>query len=187
MSLLEKCKKENIHTRNIKISTFESSQGGIIVEGELIDDRLKSGYSPTGEERPPQIVHHMKIRMWLDGQPLSIKEIEAEMPGIPHKECGETRKSLDRIKGMSIVTGFTMRIKDILGGVNGCAHLTSLLTSMAPAAIQGYWAHYSRKPVDKDLSSDLMGQFLADTCWVWRKEGPLFKKLLNTVKENQQS
>ncbi|MBW1984569.1 MAG: DUF2889 domain-containing protein [Deltaproteobacteria bacterium] len=187
MSLLEKCKRESVHTRNTKISTFESDQGGIIVEGELIDDRLKSGYSPTGEERSPQIVHHMKIRMWLDGQPLSIKEIEVEMPGIPNKECAETRKSLDRIKGMSIVTGFTMRVKDILGGINGCAHLTALLISMAPVAIQGYWAHYSRKPVDKDLSSDSMRQFLVDTCWVWRKEGPLFKKLLNTVKENQQS
>jgi hypothetical protein len=57
---------------------------------------------------------------------------------------------------------------------------------MAPAAVQGYWAHYSRKPVDKDVSSDSMKQFLVDTCWVWRKEGPLFKKLVKTVKENQQ-
>ena len=36
--LLEKRKKECVHTRNIKISTFENDQGGIIVEGELIED-----------------------------------------------------------------------------------------------------------------------------------------------------
>lgn len=183
MSLLEKYKKDKVHTRNIKISTFATNKGGIIIEGELIDDRLKSGFSPTGEKRPPKTIHHMRIRMWIDGQPLSIKEIEAEMPGIPNKECAETRKSLDRIKDMSIVTGFTMKVKDILGGIEGCAHLTALLITMAPAAIQGYWANYSRKPLDKDLSSDSMKQFLVDTCWVWRKNGPLFKRLFQTSKE----
>lgn len=183
MSLLEKHKKEKVHKRNINISTYNCDKGGIIIEGELIDDRLTSGFSPTGEKRPPKKIHHMMIRMWIDGQPLSIKEIEAEMPGTPNKECTETRKSLDRIKDMSIVTGFTMKVKDILGGINGCAHLTALLIAMAPAAIQGYWANYSRKPVDKDLSSDAMRQFLVDTCWVWRKDGPLLKKLFQAARE----
>ena len=177
MRSLENQKRENVHTRNIKISTYESDQGGIIVKGELIDDRLTPGYSPTGEERPAQTVHHMKIWMWIDGHPLSIKEIEAAMPGVPHKECVETRKSLDRIKGMSIVTGFTMKVKDILGGTAGCAHLTALLIAMAPAAIQGYWAYFSKTPDYKELSSDSMKQFLVDTCWVWRKDGELFQKL----------
>jgi len=177
--LLENKKMECIHTRNIKISTFESDQGGIIVEGELIDDRLKPGFSPAGDERPPKTVHHMKVRMWIDGQPLTIKEIEAEMPGIPHKECAQTRKSLDRIRGMSIVTGFTMKIKDVLGGINGCAHLTALVITMAPAAIQGFWAHYSRKPVDENVPSGSIRRFLGNTCWVWRKDGPLFPKLFS--------
>ena len=185
MGLLDKHKMERVHTRNIKISTFECDKGGVIIEGELIDDRLKFGFSPTGEERPPQIVHHMIIRMLIDGQPLSIKDLEAEMPGIPNKECAETCKSLDRIIGMSIDTGFTMKVKDILGGVKGCAHLTALLIAMAPAAIQGYWAHYSRKPGDKVLASNSMKQFLVDTCWVWRKDGPMLEKLLQATGEQQ--
>ncbi|MBW1813368.1 MAG: DUF2889 domain-containing protein [Deltaproteobacteria bacterium] len=98
MSLLEKCKRESVHTRNTKISTFESDQGGIIVEGELIDDRLKSGYSPTGEERSPQIVHHMKIRMWLDGQPLSIKELRLKCRVFRTKNARKHAKVLTELK-----------------------------------------------------------------------------------------
>ncbi len=75
MSLLAKSKTKCVHTRNITISTFDCDKGGIILEGELIDDRLTSDFSPAGEERPPKIIHHMKIRMWIDGQPLSIKDI----------------------------------------------------------------------------------------------------------------
>lgn len=174
MGLLENYKNEAVHKRDIKISTFECDKGGIIVEGELIDNRLRTDFSPADEKRSTKTIHHMKIRMWIDGQPLKIKEIEAEMPGIPYKECAETCKSLDRIKGMSIVTGFTMKVKDILGGINGCAHLTALLIAMAPAAIQGYWSHYSRNLMNEKDSSDSMRKFLVDTCWVWRKEGALF-------------
>ena len=41
MGLLDKYKNEVVHTRNIKISTFGSDKGGIIVEGELIENRSK--------------------------------------------------------------------------------------------------------------------------------------------------
>lgn len=50
-------------------------------------------------------------------------------------EVVHPRKSLDRINGMSIVTGFTIKVKDTLGSINGRTPLTALFIAMAPVAI----------------------------------------------------
>ncbi|RJP80079.1 MAG: DUF2889 domain-containing protein [Desulfobacteraceae bacterium] len=178
MSDLKEQMGEKVHTRHIEIATYECKEGGIIVQAELKDNRLQPYYKFNGEKSSPHLVHHMIIRMHVYGPTLLIKAIEAEMPGIPREDCIQTRKSLDIVTGMSIAPGFTAKIKQTLGGANGCSHLTTLLLAMAPAAVQGYWAHFARKPLPKKLSPDIMNQYLIDTCWVWRKDGKLAKEFL---------
>jgi len=183
MNSLKQTMGEQVHNRNIKISTYECKKGGIIVEAELKDNRLKSYHKISGEKALPGVVHHMIIRMHVLGAGLTINDIEAEMPGVPRDECRKTINSLDIVKGMDISPGFTAKIKTILGGPTGCSHLTALLLAMAPAAVQGSWAHYARKPLPDDFSSDLMNQYLIDTCWIWRREGKFAKELLQKTGE----
>jgi len=56
------------------------------------------------------------------------------MPTVPRQECRETLDSLLPLKGLPIVSGFTNRVKDLVGGAKGCAHLVALITAMASAA-----------------------------------------------------
>jgi len=51
MRSLERYKKEEVHTRHIKISTFATDKGGVILEGELVDDRLKPGFRGINGQR----------------------------------------------------------------------------------------------------------------------------------------
>jgi len=46
---------------------------------------------------------------------------------------------------MAIAKGFTARVKNLVGGNKGCAHLVELLLAMAPAAIQGYASYQAVK------------------------------------------
>jgi len=39
-------------------------------------------------------------------------------------------------------SSFTMKVKRVIGGKNGCAHLTSLIIAMGESAVQGYWSAY---------------------------------------------
>jgi len=112
----------------------------------------------------------------VKGPNLTIEDIEVEMPTIPHEACVETLRCLDPVKGMPIVTGFTARVKDLVGGVNGCCHLLSLLTAMAPAAVQGAWSAMSRKPIDPETYLPMALGRVKNTCWVWREDGPLIKE-----------
>ena len=99
------------------------------------------------------------------------------MPGVPHEECAQTAVSLQKLQGMRIVPGFTSKVKQLLGGKQGCLHLTTLVLAMAPAILQGFWAFRNRHPEGRKISSELMDNYLLDTCWVWRRDGPLVKRL----------
>lgn len=174
---IDQTKKQKIHNRGIDIATFEGGSDSIIVEGVLTDERLATSYRPSGEPLPPGTVHHMIIRMEVRGPKLVIEDIEVEMPTVPMPECIETFDSLLPLKGLPIVSGFTNRVKDLVGGAEGCAHLVALITAMASAAVQGAWAAMTSQP--RDPATFLPGAMerIKDTCRVWRSDGPKFKEV----------
>ena len=169
-----KCKK--VHTRNIQVATYTDETDAIIVEGHLTDNRLMDSYRSGGAVIPPGIVHDMVIRLKIKGPRLKIEDVDVEMSTVPHEDCEQTRRSLEPIIGMEIVSGFTLRIKALVGGAKGCAHLMALLTAMASAAVQGAWSAVTREPVDNpDFKHHTLDR-IKDTCYVWRSDGPALKK-----------
>lgn len=183
MNSIGQRKGQKIQTRNIEISAYDCNDECIndeciIVEGKLTDNHLITVYSARKGKHPPDTIHHMVIRVLVKVPSLIIKDIEAEMLRTPHEECADIISVLDSVKGMKIAPGFTAEVKKIFSGTKGCAHLTALLLAMAPAVVQGSWIHITRKPLDNNFSSDLIEQFLVDTCQVWRKDGPLAKRVL---------
>ena len=176
MNLVEQCRNKKIHTRKIDISTYEYDEENIVVEGILKDDILIPMYV-SGGERQPHSPHHMVIQMLIETSSLTIKNINVKMPTVPYDWCRETSTSLDPIKGMKIEPGFTLKVKKILREGKRCLHLTTLLLAIVPTVMQGYWTFNARKPSAADLPSGLVEDYLIDTCWVWRKDGPRVKML----------
>jgi hypothetical protein len=172
MIKIDEDKHEKIHTRQITVTTYNTNEDAIIVEGILKDDRLKDIYRPEGETIPPGTVHHMIIRMKVARPRLTIEDIDVDMPTVPHDECTETRNSLKPVIGMRITSGFTNSVKDLVGGAKGCAHLVALLVSMASAAVQGTWTALSRNPQQPSGYMEKAMNAIVDTCRVWRKDGP---------------
>ncbi len=167
--------KEKIHQRELKISSYSTENEEIIVEGILIDNRLINTFHLSGGQRPAATVHHLIVRILVDKR-LIIRQVETEMPETPHDECPETMESLQKLIGMKIGRGFTLKVKNKFGKGEGCSHLGSLIIAMAPAAIQGFWTNVSSKPLPADLKFK-MKLLLADNCWVWRSNGPALKQL----------
>ena len=169
--------REKIHNREIKISTYKTSDRDIIVEGQLIDNKLIETLHFTGEHRSPDTIHHLIIRLLIN-KDLAISDVEVEMPRTPHDECVETIDSLQILKGMKIARGFTMKIKEMFSNGKGCSHLAELIISMAPAAVQGFWTGISSNPLPDEMKNTMLF-LLNNTCWVWRSEGPLMKRFSN--------
>ncbi len=168
-----------VHRRGMEIQTFPVEGGRLIVEGWLKDERLVPGFHWDGRPRDPGVVHWMCVRFLVGDWPLSILEVEGEMPGIPNEQCPVALESLERLKGVSISTGFGIEVRKRLGGVRGCAHMTTLILSMGPAAVHGYWAERSRsrRPPPESLD-DIPGlDQLRNSCILWRDDGPILRSI----------
>lgn len=182
MSSLKINKGKEIHKRDIKIATFPYDDAHIIVEGELNDNAIIPHFSTTGDMYPPGNVHHMFIRLLIEIESIRIVQVEIEMPGIPHKECSETILNFAKLKGIRIAPGFTSKVRKIIGGPEGCAHLSALLMAMSSAALQGLWTYRARdRQKDEDLN-ERAEEYLVNTCWVWRQDGPYLGRVLKEDK-----
>jgi len=165
---------EKIHNRNLNISSYIVDDQHILITGELKEGNLITVYERSGEPIEPNVFHHMQIQLLVKSADLKIVDIHVKIPGAPHDDiCREMENSLDEIKGLNIAPGFTSKVKKIAGGIKGCVHLTTLLLSMAPAALQGYWIFEAREKHRSENSEFDIGDYLVDACWAWRKGGPL--------------
>jgi hypothetical protein len=172
---LDKTRQKKIHTRKIDMATYAYDNKSIIVESTLHDERLVDVFRPTGEQVKAGPIHHMVIRMRVGGPRLIIEDIDVEIGTAPSELCQEALDSLRPVIGLPIASGFTARIKELVGGPRGCAHLVALLSAMAPAAVQGAWNAMSRKPVDPKYLPTAIER-IKDTCMLWRTDGPFMRQ-----------
>ena len=171
--------KKLVHTREISTRTFDVGNRTVLVEGSLVDRR----YEPR-QRRPsggPELVHHMVIRLKVKGPGMSIKRAEAEMPHHPREECTAILPRIRDLEGLEVAPGYSMKVKKAIGGVKGCAHLTSLVIAMGESAIQGYWAAYVEKERKAGLPEQIIKRFI-NTCHLWKEDGPIVKILREPLK-----
>jgi len=168
--------KKLVHSRGISIQTSDLGDHHILVEGSLIDHR----YQPRQSDAPgeSELVHHMVIRLKVKGPGMLIKQAEATMPHHPREECPEMLPWIRNLEGLGIAPGFSMKVKRAIGGIKGCAHLTSLVIAMGESAVQGYWTAYERGRMG--IREQTIKKFI-NTCHLWKEDGPIVKGLRETL------
>jgi len=102
------------------------------------------------------------------------------------EECHTT---LDTVKGLECIeikSGFSGKIRKLMGGKKGCTHLCHLITVMGQEIVHG-WLTEKRKndsPLPKDLDTLNESNFLIDSCRMWTKNGPKMTSLIKAIKNN---
>ena len=193
MSRLLEIVEEKAHQRTITVTTYKAGPGKAVVEGRLVDRRIKENFLLTGEKSPAGDFHDMIVRLLIDTPGLTIEDVEVELVKVPREECSELYDSLSVIKGVRISKGFTQKMKSLLGGAKSCSHLRELVEAIGPAVIQGV---YSIMTGTASALSDLMddpqmrkglAHSLVNSCYVWREDGPEFKKVFGSLHEEKKS
>ena len=173
--------RKPVHHRKMEINTFDLGDHRVLVEGQLQDTR--NSPASTGDSKTePYLVHHLMARVWVQGPDLTISAVEAEMKSIPREGCPEALPAVQKLVGLKIVTGFTQKVKDLIGNVKGCSHLTNLFLTLGPVAVQGYWAAYGRRPEARSLDNPAISRVI-DSCHVWRKDGPYVQSLIAAMEK----
>jgi hypothetical protein len=173
-----------VHTREISMRTSDLGDHTILVEGSLIDHRYRPMKNEGSEES--ELVHHMVIRLKVKGPGMLIEQAEATMPHHPREECPEVLPWIRNLEGLEIAPGYSMKVKRAIGGIRGCAHLTSLVIAMGESAVQGYWAAYIPEKGGTGLREQTIKKFI-NTCHLWKEDGPIVKGLRENLKSQDSS
>lgn len=168
-----------VHQRRLRIVTRRLDGTALYVTGHLLDERLLSNCGWWEHLRPAGPIHDFELNFLLDGRPPEIVKARAFMHTFPDNLCPGLLKTAENLVGLKISSGFSRAVRNLLGGVRGCAHLTHLATVMGPAIIQGLLNADALTPWPApDILEDDPGLAgIVGTCKLWAPEGPLTRQL----------
>ncbi|WP_158592167.1 DUF2889 domain-containing protein [Noviherbaspirillum sedimenti] len=128
--------RELLHTRSIIFKGYRRKDNLWDIEGHLTDVRANDVNFPGGHRRGGDPIHDMWMRLTVDAACV-IREVQTSMDAVPYEgTCGNIQSRYACIVGMRVGSGFRGQIRQLLGGINGCTHMTELLLSMGTAIIQ---------------------------------------------------
>jgi len=130
--------RELVHTRRVRYEGYKRADGLWDIEAHLTDIKNHDYHLKTGVRRAGQPVHSMWVRLTIDRK-LNIVDAVASMDAVPYPGgCETSAPAYRQLVGLSLARGFRKRVKDLLGGMRGCTHLTEMLAGMPTAAIQSF-------------------------------------------------
>jgi hypothetical protein len=126
------------HRRCIDVQIHARGNGLWEVDAEITDTktreaRLAGGLRPAGEP-----IHDMLLRVVVDER-FNIVEAGSETRGMPYPgHCDDHADVYQRLVGLNLLKGFRRGVKERLGGIDGCTHLTELTQILPTAVIQAF-------------------------------------------------
>ena len=180
--------REPIHRRQIECRGFRREDGLWDIEGHLIDTKSYAFKNEhRGEVRPGEPIHEMRLRLTLDDT-LTIRAVEAATDHSPFAVCPAIIPNFQRLKGLSIAKGFNNKVRELLGGVEGCTHLVEMMGPVATTAFQTIFPYRNRMSAAEGKSADASRKpRLLNTCHAFAENGPIAQRLWPELKTQPKS
>lgn len=164
-----------LHTRTITCRAWRLGDGCIEIEATVTD--LKGQQVPF-RSRPPvregEYMHDLSLTLVVDGDYL-IKDVRAATRTAPWPMCGGVDAAYRKLIGLRIGAGLSRALKERLGGVEGCTHLSELVTQAANTYMQASWPdrigrQLAIDPDPRHWPAASTPAFV-DKCHAWRLDG----------------
>ena len=158
--------RRRLHERRIVYEGFQREDGLIDIEAHLVDVKDHAYELITGTRPPGEAIHDMSVRVTIDGR-FVIQAIDAAIDSMPYPDaCDRIEPAYACLRGANLLHGFRKRLRDDLGSIRGCTHLTELLGALPTAAVQAYAGEVI--PVSGDSETR---PFQLDRCHALRTDG----------------
>lgn len=130
--------RELTHTRRIRYEGYKRADGLWDIEAHLSDVKNHDYRLKTGVRRAGQPVHDMWLRITIDRH-MKIVDAAASSDAVPYPGgCETIAPAYRKLIGLSLVKDFRRDVREALGGVRGCTHITEMLGGLPTAAIQTF-------------------------------------------------
>lgn len=168
-----------MHRRSVECIGYLRDDGLSEVEARLVDTKpfaQRDRY--RGELKPGEPVHDIALRLAIDDT-MTIIEAETTMRATPYPTCVEVRPILQRLVGERIGKGWRELVRQKIGRLETCTHLSELLGPAVTALFQTM--SYGKTPENRDSldtpRSDSERPFFIGGCHSWRTDGPIVAEL----------
>ena len=175
------CPRTPMHTRSVRVDAFRRADGTWDLEAELVDVKphdtpLHSGVRPAGEP-----VHLMRLRVTID-EACEVIDAVAVSDAVPYRGvCERVVPDYRRLIGLNLLRGFRSGVRERLGGIAGCTHMTELAQVLPTAAVQAMAGEEWRRHEQIERAGGRPPRpFMIDRCHAWRSDGPVVERYLPT-------
>jgi hypothetical protein len=176
MSLSAAAPRRLLHQRIVQCWGYQREDGLWDIEGRMVDTKTypfpnedRGGSIQTGEP-----LHEMWIRLTVDDQ-FYIHEAEACIDAAPFGICPAIASRYRQLIGVRIGPGWSLKLRELFGGLQGCTHMTELL---GPVATTMFQTIYGQRYDKDDLKSpqDRSPPPVLNTCHALSTGSPVVKR-----------
>ena len=154
------------HQRSIQVQAYARADGLWEVDAFVRDTKTRPTGSP-GRERPAgEPIHDLHLRIVVDTA-FNILQSGAESMATPYPgHCDDHGDRYAALAGLNLMHGFKRAVRERLGGVQGCTHLTELADVLPTAVVQAFAGEVLKVHPDSDTKP-----FQLDRCHALASEG----------------
>jgi Protein of unknown function (DUF2889) len=158
--------RELVHTRRVRYEGYRRADGLWDIEAHITDVKNHDFTLKTGVRRAGLPVHDMIVRVTIDRK-FNVVDAVAVSDAVPYPGgCERAAPEYAKLVGLNLLKKFRDGLKERLGGVQGCTHITEMLAALPTAAIQTFAGEMredrpsGRKPFQLDhcLAMDTTGE-----------------------------
>jgi hypothetical protein len=168
-----------MHRRSVECVGYLRHDGLWEVEARLVDTKpfaQRDRY--RGELKAGDPVHDIALRLAVDDR-MTIVEAETTMRATPYPTCIEVEPILQRLVGERIGTGWRELVRQKIGRLETCTHLSELLGPAVTALFQTM--SYGKTPeggssMDHQRAAGERPFFIGG-CHSWRTDGPIVAEM----------
>lgn len=178
MPLSQPVARKHVHTRAIDYRGYQRDDGLWDIEAHMTDVKtyaFKNNW--RGEVQPGEPLHEMLLRVTIDDG-FVIRDIEAVTDNSPFAMCPDITANYKSLIGIQMGAGWRKAIRQKVGGIDGCTHITELLFPMATVAMQTLWPllRDRRDKADSDVSDSPRRPMVIDSCHAWASDSPVVRE-----------
>lgn len=156
------------HSRRIDVQIYARGNGLWEVDAHITDVRPHATRMATGLLPAGAPIHDMLLRLVVDER-FNVVEAGAQTAAMPYPgECDRHGDAYGRLVGLNLMQGFRQAVKERLGGVKGCTHLTELTQVLPTAVVQAFAGEVIDTRGDSEASTR---PFQIDRCHALRSDG----------------
>ncbi|MBA4175837.1 MAG: hypothetical protein C0505_04655 [Leptothrix sp. (in: Bacteria)] len=161
------------HRRQIDVQVFARDDGLWEVDALLTDVKTRVVHLASGDRPAGAPLHELLLRLVVDTR-FDIVQAGAETRWSPYgQHCAGHGAVYGSLVGLNLMQNFRRALRERVGGVLGCTHITELAQVLPTAVVQAF----AGDVIDTRGTADGATQpFQIDRCHALRSDGPVVRE-----------